>query len=268
MTDSPQTAADRPAAPGATPRDDAFWAPSIEAIGAENLPSGVVPLNVAGRQMAGPLQGFGQMWRKRYRIRLASGGVPPAEVITTWKAHFGEFWPKGNRFYGPLAGLKPGEVAVLNLDIPGPIELSTGVFVIYADDVSFTFMTPQGHTMAGWITFSAVEEGGATFAQAEVLMRASDPIYEVGMLLFVQRKEDAFWRHTLRALATRFGTAAEVEIEVECVDPRRQWRRFGNVWQNAGVRTVLYVGTIPIRGAARRLRRGAGSSSAPPASRP
>ena len=37
------------------------------------------------------------------------------------------------------------------------MKLSTGVMVLYADDESFTLMTPQGHMFAGWITFSATE---------------------------------------------------------------------------------------------------------------
>ena len=35
------------------------------------------------------------------------------------------------------------------------MKLSTGVMVLYADEESFTLMTPQGHMFAGWITFSA-----------------------------------------------------------------------------------------------------------------
>ena len=60
----------------------------------------------------------------------------PEAVIATWKAHFPEFWPKGQRFYAPLSGIKPGEVALLELSpVPGaPVKLSTGVMVIYADD--------------------------------------------------------------------------------------------------------------------------------------
>lgn len=258
MTESPSTP-NEPTPTAAARRDEQNWANDVATLTVASAPVGGLNLNVEGRRLAGPLQGFGQMWRKLYRVRL-DGAVAPAEVIATWKEHFGEFWPKGNRFYGPLSALAPGDVAVLNLDIPGPVELSTGVFVLYADDVSFTFMTPQGHVMAAWITFSAATEGDTTIVQTEVLMRASDPIYEIGMLLFVQRKENAFWRHTLRNLAGHFGTEAEVEMEIERVDPRRQWRRAGNVWYNAGVRTVLYVGSTPLRAVARRVRRRGGGN--------
>ena len=46
-------------------------------------------------------------------------------------------------------------MALLDLAIGGGVKLSTGVFVLYADEESFTLMTPQGHMFAGWITFSA-----------------------------------------------------------------------------------------------------------------
>ena len=118
-------------------------------------------INVAGRRQTSPIQGFGRMWQKTYRV--APGRHRPArrsEVIETWKEHFPEFWPKGNRFFAPLAGIAPGEVAALDLSMPGGLKLSTGVLVLYADDESFTLMTPQGHMFAGWITFSAFVEDG------------------------------------------------------------------------------------------------------------
>jgi hypothetical protein len=58
-----------------------------------------------------------------------------------------ELLAEGNRFFAPL-GIAPGEVAVLDLSMPGRIKLSTGVLVMYADDESFTLMTPQGHMFA------------------------------------------------------------------------------------------------------------------------
>ena len=37
-----------------------------------------VNLNVEGRQVTGPVQGFGQMWQKTYTIRLTGSPVIPA----------------------------------------------------------------------------------------------------------------------------------------------------------------------------------------------
>ena len=141
--------------PPEEPRDAAHWAALTSALKVTNIPVGAVSLNVDGRRVVGPLQGFGQLWQKTYRVRLNSVQVTPTVVIKTWKEQFPTFWPRGNRFYEPLTGIAPGEVALLSLKVAGGMRLSTGVLVLYADDESFTLMTPQGHVLAGWITFSA-----------------------------------------------------------------------------------------------------------------
>jgi hypothetical protein len=202
-------------------------------------------LNVEGRQLIGPLNGFGQMWQKTYKVRLSNAQVTPAELIRVWKKNFPAFWPQGNNFYGPLTGITPGEVAVLNLAAPGGMKLSTGILVIYADDLSFTFMNPQGHMFAGMITFSAYEEESATVAQVQPLIRASDPFYELGSRLgVVSRIEDRFWHDTLRNLAGAFGVDGVVQQTTMLIDPRIQWSQAKNIWHNAAIRSGLH---IPLR---------------------
>jgi hypothetical protein len=234
--------------------DRESWAKPISQLTTSGIPDDAINLNVEGRRVAGPAQGFGKMWRKRHHVRLEGLDVTPQEVISTWKSNFGSFWPSGNRFYGPITGLLPGDVAVINLAMPGKQKLSTGVLVLYADDESFSLMTPQGHVFAGWITFSSQVEEGTPIAQAEILMRASDPIFEIGMELMGHRQENAFWEQTLQNVAAHFGVQTNAVTEVECVDPHRQWRYAGNVWQNSQIRTALYMPTIPIRALVRRLR--------------
>jgi hypothetical protein len=253
---TPEDQDDRAGTPAS--RDAAFWARDVSTLRMGAVPDGAVNLNVTGRRLVGPIQGFGRMWQKTYRVELTGAEVTPAEVIAAWKADFQSFWPKGNRFYGPLTGIAPGEVALLNLDMPGRLRLSTGVLVLYADDESFTFMTPQGHMFAAWITFSASceEQGGPVTVQAQVLLRANDPVYEVGLALGGHRKEDQFWRQTLAAVAARFGVAdAVVATTVVCVDRRRQWSHAGNVWHNAAIRSGLWVAATPVRLVARAFRR-------------
>ena len=202
-------------------------------------------INVSGRRPTAPMNGFGRMWQKTYRTAL--GAVTPQQAITVLKEHFPEFWPAGNRFFAPLAGIAPGEVAALDLTMPGGLKLSTGVLVLYADDESFTLMTPEGHMFAGWITFSAFTEDGQTWAQAQVLMRASDPLYELGMTFGGQRQEDRHWVHTLTSFAAHFGVEGEVAVETVCVDRRRQWGRARNIWHNAGIRSGLHMAGAPVR---------------------
>lgn len=222
------------------PRDATYWAQQTSVFKVSQIPSGILDLNVEGRQGLSPLQGFGQMWQKTYRVRLKGVTVSPAEVISTWKENFPKFWPKGNLFHAPLTGIAPGEVAILRL-VPGGMPLSTGVMVLYADEESFTLMTPQGHVFAGWITFSAYEDNDCTVAQAQLLIRANDPIYELGLRFGGHKAEDKFWAHTLTALAAHFDVDAPVEAQVTCLDPKIQWSEAKNIWQNAAMRTLIYT---------------------------
>ncbi len=228
------------------PRDAAYWAQQTAIFKVSQLPSGALDLNVEGRRGLSPLQGFGQMWQKIFRVRLKDIEVSPTEVIRTWKENFPQFWPKGSRFHTPLTGIAPGEVALLRL-VPGGMPLSTGVMVLYADDESFTLMTPQGHVFAGWITFSAYQEDNCTVAQASMLIRADDPIYEIAMRLGGHKAENKFWIHTLTALAAHFQVDAQVEASVTCLDKKVQWSEAKNIWQNAGLRTMIYTMSAPLR---------------------
>ena len=144
-----------------------------------------------------------------------------------WKERFTTFWPKGQRFYAPLSGILPGEVALLEIaPVPGaPVKFSTGVLVLYADDESFTFMTPEGHILSAWITFSARRDGDVTIAQAQALERPSDPFDELAYMLGGNRMNNRFWETTLRNLATAVGVATPVvDTQIVCIDKKRQWR--------------------------------------------
>ena len=74
---------------------------------------------IDGVALNGPSEGFGPFWRKRYRVRLDGPPVPPETVISTWRAHFGDFWPEGNRFSTPLTRITPGDLAHIEIDVGG-----------------------------------------------------------------------------------------------------------------------------------------------------
>jgi hypothetical protein len=234
------------------------WAPLVDRLHVSGMPSHATDL-VDGRRLLGPLQGFGKMWQKTYRVDLNGALVDgseatPARIVEVWQREFSGFWPQGNRFYAPLLGIEPGEVALISLSA-GPMRLSTGVMVLYSDDESFTLMTPQGHMFAGWITFSSFEEESGCIAQTQVLMRAQDPISELGLIFGGHRAEDRFWIDTLRSLAARFELDATPEVTVVCVDQRRRWREAKNIWHNAGIRSGIYMAGAPFRWVASPFRR-------------
>jgi hypothetical protein len=255
------------------PRDAGSWASKVDRLTETRV--GSPAANVVGRRLTGPVQGFGKMWRKTYRMNIGPG-ISPQEAIAAWKAHFAEFWPEGSWFATPLTGISPGEVALLDVGIGGGVRLSTGVFVLYADEVSFTLMTPQGHMFAGWITFSAERAQGGdghrapearpTVVQAQVLMRANDPLYELAMAIGGHRKEDQFWIQTMTALAKYLGAPpVEVYTRAVCIDPRRQWGNAGAVWHNSMVRTALQAMAAPLSAIAQYRQRARRSA---PARRP
>jgi hypothetical protein len=230
-------------------RDAANWARPVDRLSAAGV-AGAKDDAVTGKRVSGPLQGFGQLWQKTFTVRLEGVDIAPQAVIATWKEHFPEFWPKGQRFYAPLSGIAPGEVALLEIaPVPGaPVKLSTGVLVLYADDESFTFMTPEGHTLSAWITFSARREGGVTIAQAQALERPADPFDELAYLLGGNRQNNKFWQATLSNLATHFGAAdPAVDTQVTCIDRNRQWRYWRNLRNSASIRSARRTLTAPIR---------------------
>jgi len=224
-----------------TPRDAANWAPNGAAIKVGALPPEAVNLNVDGRRLVGPLQGFGQLWQKTYRVRLRGCAASPEEVIVAWKAQFPQFQPPQNRFFPSVAGVSPGEVVLINASLQG-MPIQTGVLVLYADDTSFTLMTPEGHPESGWVTFSAWDEGGCAVCQVQSMARANDPLYELGFALGGGAAQEAIWRHVLRSLAAHHGVTGEVvAFEKQCVDRRLQWGQARNLWQNAAIRSLLYA---------------------------
>lgn len=242
-----------------TPKAPGGWAQPVPKVKVSHVPDGAINLNVDGRQLTGPLQGFGPMWQKTYSIALPAGTATPEEAISAWKENFKDFWMPGDHFYAPLSGISPGEVALINSSAPGGLKLSTGVMVVYADDTSFTLMTTQGHPFSGWVTFSSFEDADGTRVQAQVLMRANDPMWEFGMrFLGGHRQEDRIWQHTLSALAAHFGHTVSVSTDLICVDRKMQWRRAGNIWHNAGIRSGMYMTVSPFlrfRSAVRGSRR-------------
>ena len=235
-------------------RDAANWARPVDRLSAAGV-AGAKDDAVTGKRVSGPLQGFGQLWQKTFSVRLDGVDTTPEAVVATWKEHFPEFWPKGQRFYAPLSGIAPGEVALLEIaPLPGaPVKLSTGVLVLYADDESFTFMTPEGHTLSAWITFSARRDGDTVVALAQALERPSDPFDELAYMLGGNGQNNKFWQATLRNLATTVGvTAPVVETKAVCIDRNRQWRYWRNVRNSATIRSARRTITAPVRKVTRR----------------
>jgi hypothetical protein len=238
------------------------WARPIDRLKVSDVPVGAASINVNGREVVSPMQGFGPLWQKTYKVRLAGANVSPQDVMREWKEHFPKFQPPENRFLPSMAGVKPGEVLFIEARLPAwpgskwGFPVSAGVMVLYADDEMFTVMTPAGFPEAGWNTFSAYEEEGVTVAQVQSLARANDPIYEIGFR-FVggAAQQEKIWASVLTALAAHFAVSGLVQTDVRCIDSTIQWPQAKNIWHNAIVRTVLYKLAAPLRWLASLFKR-------------
>jgi hypothetical protein len=229
-----------------TPRDAGNWATKVDRLSAPDEKA-KVGYNITGRRVTGPQQGFGRLWQRTYSVDLGTV-VEPEPLIADWKVNFGQYWPPGSVFHSSITGIEPGAVTPIEVGLAshGP-KLATGILVIYADDESFTFMTPEGHMFAGMITFSAAEIDGGTRVEIKILIRPNDPLWELAWPV-ARRKEDEFWIGTLTNLASHYGVlGAEVMEETSCVDRKRLWSNWSNVWHNSGIRSGLHLLTAPLR---------------------
>ena len=229
---------------------ESAWAKPVDKLRVAGTPSGALNLNVEGKQVVGPLQGFGQLWQKTYRVPLQGANASPQDVVRVWKEKLPELMPNDSRFYPSITGVKPGEVILINATMPGvPGTISTGVMILFADDEAFTVMTPEGHPESGFNTFSAYAEDGVTIAQIQSLARANDPIYEFGFrFMGGSSQQEKIWHHVLTQLAAQFSVPAQVTTQKTCVDNRLQWSQAKNVWHNALIRSTL---NLPLRTARR-----------------
>jgi hypothetical protein len=230
------------------------WARPVDRLKVADVPTGALSINVNGREVVSPLQGFGPLWQKTYKVRLPGANVTPQDVMRDWKEHFPEFQPPENRFLPSLAGVKPGEVLFIEATLPAwpgsrwGFPVSAGVMVLYADEEMFTVMTPAGFPEAGWNTFSAFVEDGVTVAQVQSLSRSNDPIYEFGFrYIGGAAQQEKIWPKVLAALASHFGVSGIVQTDVSCIDNSLQWSQAKNVWHNAIIRTFFYKLAAPFR---------------------
>jgi anti-anti-sigma factor len=218
------------------------WARSVERLSLTGIPAEAMNINVEGRKVSSPVNGFGRLWNKKYRLHLHDGTIDPQQIMSLWRAEFLSFWPKGNLLFASRgAPIIPGTTALLNLTLPGGVVLATGIMVIYADDHAFSFATVEGHILCGWITFSSFRESSATIIQVHLLFRAGDPLMELGFRLGAAAQEDRFWHDVLHNIARRLGTYGEVEQQTVLIDPQVQWREMKNIRYSAAIRSSVYM---------------------------
>jgi len=218
--------------------DTSHWAKPVSSLTLTNRIKGARNLNIEGRCAVGPVNGFGPLWQKIFRLYIKGSTVAPEEALAALKQNFPAFQPSFNHFFSPPSGIDPGEIVLIDSITPGG-PVSTGVLVLYADEQSFTFACPQGHPESGFVTFSAHEENGNTIIQILGLARANDPIYEAAFRFVGSKVQGRIWTHVLSSLAAYLGVPARIAVSATCVDNGLRWSQAKNVWYNAQIRTLV-----------------------------
>ena len=213
------------------------------------------PANIEGRRTLAAEDGFGQLWLKRYTVVLCDPAPGAAAVITHWREHFNEL--PAHSTFAARKRMRRGDVAAAQIQVAPGITIATGLLVQNVDDAGFSLITAEGHMFAGVIAFTVRDEPAGTVACVETRMRASDPLYEAGLLLGGHDTEDRFWEETLHRLATAFGSPEVLAArQRKLLDSHRHWRRARNVWYNAAIRTALQRLAAPLRLARHTVPRG------------
>ena len=215
------------------------WAKNIARLNVLERPEAAMNKNVNNRKVIGPLQGFGQLWEKRYLLNIESPAFTPEEIVTTMKQHFPEFQPSINLFYPSEKGISPGEVVLIDSRTPGGF-VFTGVLVLYVDDASFSLMTPQGHPEAGWVTFSAVRNQKSIDVMIRGVARASDPFFELAFTIAGSKLQESIWTHVLSSLAHYLDVEDNVSMKKNIIDSNLIWANSKNLWYNAQIRSLPY----------------------------
>jgi hypothetical protein len=185
--------------------------------------------------------GFGRLWLKVYTLRFAEpdSGFNHVRAIAEWQQHISDFWPEETRLIRP-GRFSRGKRLWLRMAGPMGMRIDTNLEVTDASAAAFTFSTVAGHPFAGTVRCSADVGPPSCLMRVEARFRPSDPLYELGFLLGGAAAEDAFWEQTLVNAGRHFGVGGTVTTEARCLDRRRNWRKAGNIRNNAAIRTLVH----------------------------
>jgi pyruvate/2-oxoglutarate dehydrogenase complex dihydrolipoamide dehydrogenase (E3) component/anti-anti-sigma regulatory factor len=214
------------------------WANPVSQLFVPKMPQKARNLNVNGRRPVGPVNGFGSLCQKIFRLHINDPTISPEESIKELKENFPSFQPSFNRFYPSPGGIQAGEIVLIDSFTPGG-PVSTGVMVLYSDERSFTFNTPQGHPECGFVSFSGNASQDGTIVQILGLARSSDPLYEAAFRTVGSKIQTRIWTHVLTSLALHLGVPPNITFEEESVDNCLQWNQIGNLYYSAQIRTLF-----------------------------
>lgn len=164
-----------------------------------------------------PKTGVGQLERKRFWVDLPGCDVDPASLMTLFKTRITEVMPID---FSAEPGA-PREVelgATLSAHLPARGHVQVRVEQCDADRV--TFVTIEGHPLAGVVTFYANREGANVRFNVETFARPSNTLDRVAIATAGWWLQDLTWKSVVEKMGKLSGCSSPkgVEHEAESLD--------------------------------------------------
>jgi uncharacterized protein YbjT (DUF2867 family) len=174
------------------------------------LARGATPLDVGLRRLAhelpelSPEDGVGDMERKTFWAEIVGSPYDAPTLLREVKARLAELMPLETQAESDPADVRAG--ATLTMAIPGRGHIQ--VRVVDESDRHFTFMTVEGHPLAGTVTFRGEEFGRTVRFAIEINARAANFLDWLAMRTVGRAAQSANWREVVRRVVELSGGSA------------------------------------------------------------
>jgi len=176
-----------------------------------------LPPDVDGSGLQPADDGFGALFHRRYRVRIATPQMSPEELIGTVGADPNDVAPtefaRFTKVGGEQGELAPGDQFVVRM--PGPWD--GPVRVVERTPTSFRLATLQGHLEAGQIEFRAAVDGDRLVFTIESWARSGDRLSNVlyGQLRMAKEVQLHMWTSVLEHAVRLAGGRMVGGIDIE-----------------------------------------------------
>lgn len=138
-----------------------------------------LPPGTADERLQLPDDGYGPLFHRRFRVRVAASGLDPVRLIDRVCRDFRHFVPL------EVVDIRTGELGATGVEVgdeflvevPGP--WNGPVRVVHRDAGSLHLATLRGHMEAGQVHFRARREGGLLVFEIELWARAGTRLVDL-----------------------------------------------------------------------------------------
>jgi NADH dehydrogenase len=184
------------------------------------------PLDEALRSLADaqpeklPSEGVGRLFRRRYRADIEGSRYDAEALSAMFRERFNELTPDGTMEIGTEPGTPTRIVEGATLTMDLPLRGTVQVRVEEVTPRAITFVTLEGHPLAGAIRFLFERRGDAVRFEVQTYDRAGSTVDRVAMSTIGRVVKGATWVKLVeQVIEASGGTAPEgVETETEALE--------------------------------------------------